>query len=337
MKTVNLCFLGFGNVARTLVALLEKKRATLRDQYAFDYRITGIASRRLGWMAAPDGLDVAAFMAGQPIPHVTPEPTDITGWLKAAQADVMFENTPSEPQTGQPATDYIRAALNAGVHTITANKGPTIHAYRELTELAAAKGKRFLFEASVMGGAPIFSLFRETLPALTIQRFKGILNSTTTFILTQMESGKSFDESVKEAQARGMTETDPSLDVDGWDAAVKVAALSTVLMGVPLKINDVQREGIRGLDAETVRSARAAGTPYKLVARLERTGSGVTATVRPEQVPVTEAMGNIVGSTLLAQFETDILPALTITTHKPNLETTAYDLMADLVTAVRPS
>ncbi len=142
------------------------------------------------------------------------------------------------------------------MHAITANKGPVVHAYRELTELAQAKGRKFYFESTVMDGAPIFSLFRSALPAAQLNSFRGILNSTTNLILGRMEDGETFEDAVKYCQEIGLAETDPSGDVDGWDAAIKVAALVTVLMGVPLKPQEVDRTGIRGITAEMVAEAK---------------------------------------------------------------------------------
>ncbi len=132
-------------------------------------------------------------------------------------------------------------ALEAGAHAISANKGPVVHAYRELTELAAAKGRRFLFESAVMDGVPIFSLFRETLPAIEIRGFRGVLNSTTNVVLEGMEAGMTFDESIRQAQQLGVAESDPSDDIEGVDAAVKVVALANVLMRADLKLDDVKQ------------------------------------------------------------------------------------------------
>src|SRR3989454_12184822 len=172
-----------------------------------------------------------------------------------------------------------------GAHVITANKGPVVPAYQDLRPLAASKHRRFLFESTVMDGAPIFSLF-DTLPAIHLRSFRGILNSTTNTILSGMEQGLSFEQSLKHAQEIGIAETDPTHDVEGWDATVKVAALVIVLMGVPIKLDAIERKGISGLNAEEVRTARAEGNPYKLVCRAQRDGAVVTASVRPEKVPL---------------------------------------------------
>ena len=119
------------------------------------------------------------------------QPASVRDWLAAARADVLFEATSLNVQTGQPAVDHIRAALEHGAHAITANKGPIVHAYRELRDLARARRKKFLFESTVMDGVPIFSLF-EQMPAIHLQGFHGILNSTTNVILSEMEQGLNF-------------------------------------------------------------------------------------------------------------------------------------------------
>jgi homoserine dehydrogenase len=218
---------------------------------------------------------------------------------------------------------------------VTANKGPVVYAYKALRDLAAARGRRFMFESTVMDGAPIFSLFRESLPAANLLRFRGILNSTTNFILTEMEAGRSFEEAVKQAQVIGIAETDPSADIDGWDAAVKVAALVTVLMDLPLKPADIQREGIRALTGEQVRAARLEGKPYKLVCCAEREGDQVRASICPEQVPLSDPLSAVSGTSSLVHFETDMLTGLTITEHDPSPETTAYGMLADFINAVK--
>jgi homoserine dehydrogenase len=142
----------------------------------------------------------------------------IDEWLARARPDVVFETTSLNPETGQPAIEYLRKSLQSGAHTITANKAPIVYAFDELNNLASAQNKRFMFEATVLDSAPVFSLFRETLPGVKLRAFSGAFNSTTNVILETMEAGRSFDEGVKTAQELGVAETDPSYDVDGWDS-----------------------------------------------------------------------------------------------------------------------
>jgi len=184
-----------------------------------------------------------------------------------------------------------------------------------------------------MDGVPIFSLF-DQMPAIHLQGFHGILNSTTNAILGEMEQGLTFDAALKKAQELGVAETDATHDIDGWDAVVKTAALITVLMGEPVRLHDVQREGIRDLTTEAVRNARRDGWPFKLVCRAQRTNTGVKASVVPEKVLSTSPMGKISGTSSYIHFETDIFPGLAITEENPGLYATAYGLLADFVRAV---
>jgi homoserine dehydrogenase len=339
IRTYNLCLLGFGNVNRTLLRLLQKKDRELRER-GIAWRITGVATRRKGWIADANGVDVEALLsdnfslqsrASAPAPH------DVRAWLRLAKADVLFEATSLSSRDGQPAIDHIRAALEMDAHAITANKGPIVYAFEELSSLAVSKGRRFLFESTVMDGVPIFALFRDHLPVVHLHGFRGILNSTTNVILTGMEDGLSFDESLARAQLIGVAETDPSNDIDGWDAAVKVAALVRVLMGVPIRLEEIQREGIGKLSAEAVRAARADGNPYKLVCRAQRTNQGLKASVRPVQVPLSDPLAWVAGTSSIVYFETDIFPGLAITENNPGLEATAYGMLADFVGAVSES
>jgi len=333
MKRYRLCFLGFGNVGRALARLLVAKSAELRDNYEIEWEIAGVATRRMGWRASERAIDVATLLAGN---DETPWQNGIGEWLDRAKPDVVFETTSLNPETGQPAIDYVRASLQAGAHTLTANKAPIVYAHDELNEIAIANGKRFLFESTVLDSAPVFSLFRETLPAVKIRGFSGVFNSTTNIVLETMEAGRSFAEGVKTAQELGVAETDPSHDVDGWDSVMKVCAIARVILKTPLAPGAVRREGIRSLDPAILQAARAEGRPYKLLTRaLVNADGSVTATVRPEQIASNDPLGNVRGTSLAIHFELDTIPGLTIVSHRPNLQSTAYGLLADFINAVK--
>ena len=251
----------------------------------------------------------------------------------------MFENSPVNHHTGQPAMDHVRAALELGMHVVTANKGTVVHGYRELTALAKSKGKKFLFESTALGGAPLFSVFRETFPLAELHSFKGILNATTNLILSRMENGEAFEEAVKYCQSIGIAETDPSADVDGWDAAIKVAALVTVLMDAPLKPQDVERKGIREITPGMIEQAKGSGKRYKLVCSAERLGDKVRARVAPQLVDSSSPLYGIMNSSSGVIFRTDVLPDYSITvTEREGMSggpiETAYGLFADFVNIV---
>ena len=332
MKRYKICFLGFGNVGRALARLLVAKSTELRDNYGIEWEITGVATRRMGWRASDGALDVSPLLAGS---DETPAESGINEWLARARPDVLFETTSLNPESGQPAIDYLKASLLHGAHTITANKAPIVYSYDELNEIAKAKDKRFLFESTVLDSAPVFSLFRETLPAVKIRGFSGVFNSTTNVILETMEAGRSFAEGVKAAQELGVAETDPSHDVDGWDSIMKICAIARVILRAPLLPKNVRREGIRSLDAAILQTARAEGKPYKLVSRAVVNADGsVTASVRPEQISFSDPLGGVRGTSLAVHFELDTIPGLTIISHRPNLQSTAYGLLADFINAV---
>jgi homoserine dehydrogenase len=342
MSHYKLALLGFGNVGRAFARLLIRKRPVMEAQYGITFQVTGIATGRHGAAINTEeidlerALDLLSRRASLDELSTLPHPTDSFDFIRRSGADVLFENTPVNYASGLPAVDHLRLALELGMHAITANKGPVVHAYRELTGLATSRWRKFYFESTVMDGAPIFSLYRETLPAAHLRSFRGVLNSTTNLILTRMESGQAFEQAVAYAQSIGVAETDPSGDIDGWDASVKVAALATVLMDVPLKPAEVERQGIRDITLQEIERARLQGKRWKLVCSAERQGGGVRARVAPEMVGIDSPMYGVDGTTSIVQFESDVLGLLSVIEANPGPDTTAYGLLADFINAVRP-
>ena len=340
----NLAFIGFGNVARALARLLIRKQDLLKSKYDVTFSLTGIATGRHGFAVNPNGLDIKQALglveSGKSItPLSTFQVNNSLEVIQHSSAHVMFENSPVNTQTGQPALDHIRIALELGMHAITANKGAVVYGYRELTALAKSKGEIFGFESTVLGGAPVFSVFRETFPLAELSSFKGILNATTNIILSRMENGESYEDAVKFCQSIGVAETDPTNDVDGWDAAIKVAALITVLMDTPFTPQQVNPTGIRGITPETVAKAKAEGKRYKLVCSAQKVGGQIKARVAPELLDSSSPLYGVMNSSTGVSFRTDILPDYSITISEREgmaggpIET-AYGLFADFVTAV---
>jgi homoserine dehydrogenase len=341
MTHQRLALLGFGNVGQALARLLQRKENLLAKQHGLSFSITGIATYNHGVAIDPQGIDIdhalQLIAQGSSLTQLSTqrEVSSSIDLIQSCNAQVLFENTPVNYIDGQPAVSYLRTALEHGMHVITANKGPVVHAYHELTKLAEKYERKFYFESAVMDGAPIFSLFRYSLPAIHLRAFYGILNSTTNLVLTRMEQGDSFETAVAYAQSIGLAETDPSGDIDGWDAAVKVAALSTVLMGIPLKPVEVQRTGIRHLTSRDIAHARKQGKRWKLVCSAKREADHIMATVAPQLVDSESPLYGINGTSSIVTFETDVLPQLSIVEGNPGPETTAYGLLADFINATR--
>ncbi len=342
MRQISLAMVGFGNVGQAFARLLLQKERELTEKFDLNFIVTGIITGRHGGAISSGGINLTRALEvigrGQSLDMLSeqPSPTRTTDFLFSSSAEVLIETSPVNHHTGQPAIDHIKAAIDKGMHAVTANKGPVVHAYRELTEMAARRGKRFLFESAVMDGAPIFSLFRGPLPAVELESFHGILNSCTNYILGLMAEGKTFDQAVDSARAIGITETDPSADVDGWDAAIKVAALVTVLTGIPLKPQQVDRTGIREITPEMIAEAKAAGERWKLVCTARRKGEQLLeASVRPQRVSPGSPLYAINGTSSYVEFKLDVLPGLGIVENNPGPDTTAYGLLADVLNALR--
>ena len=233
---MKIALIGYGNVGKTFVRLLESKRGV------FPFLVVGIHTARHGSAFNPKGLGVN--------PTFGSAAESVTEFLDRAQPDVMLEITTLSPESGEPAISHIRSAFSQKVHVITANKGPVAHAYAELRDEAIRSGVEFRFESTVMDGTPIFNQFRSNLPGIKVLGFTGVLNSTSKVVVAAMARGLTLEEGVKEAEAQGIAEADASFDLDGWDSAAKGAALANVLMDGHVKPQDVERLGIRGFSTE---------------------------------------------------------------------------------------
>lgn len=343
MRTISIILMGFGNVGQAMAHLLLNKQTELAAQYDLTIKVTGIATGSHGTAIDPQGIDlqkaIALKSAGESIATLSPQPAPAAGpdFIRACPANILLETSPVNTKTGQPAIDHLRTALDCDMHAITANKGPVVHAFETLSELARNRQKRFMFESTVMDGAPIFSLVRETLPAAQISGFVGILNSCTNLLLERMEHGESLEEAIEYAQSIGITETNPLNDVEGWDAAIKVAALSTVILEHPLTPQQVSRQGITGVTPMMLQEAQQAGERWKLVCRAgvkDGIKETFNASVAPERVKPDSPLFSVAGTSSYIQFFSDVLPGLGILESNPSPQTTAYGLLADLLIAV---
>jgi homoserine dehydrogenase len=325
IRTIRVAFLGFGTVGRALNALIARRREALGREYGIVCLVTGVASRRLGWLADGDGLD--------PFNAIGIRCSGIDEWLSLARPEVVFEAIPLEPYTGQPALDYLRTTLRNGVHVVSANKGPVVHGYRELTALASANHVRYRFESAVMDGAPVFSLVRDCLPLVEVSAVRGVFTSTATVVIEAIEQGLSLGDGVAQAQALGIAEADPSYDIDGWDSAMKLCAVANVLLHGDLRPSDVTRIGLRALTEIGIREAHRGGRPFRLVGEVTRDNGGrLTARVAPMHCRPDGPLGTITGATLVMHYESDAFPGgLTVTSRDPDPTTTAYGMLADLV------
>jgi homoserine dehydrogenase len=335
----DLALVGFGNVARRFVRLLEEQRDQL-SAHDLSCRVIAISTGRHGAAFNPSGLDALAAArlmeeggAFDRLPSAAARgnPNELAIHTLArspAPLRVMIETTTLDIRDGQPAIDHVRAALDCGCHVVTANKGPAAFAFHDLSNAARGRGLSFLFEGAVMDGIPIFNLVRETLPAVDIKGFRGVVNSTTNHILTALEDGQEFAPALAQMQADGIAEADPSLDVDGWDAAAKTAALANVFLDARITPHEVERSGLDPACAEWTREAKSRGARVRLIASAR---SGQRASVGLKELPADDLLAGLRGMSNALVLETGLLGDIAITQMHGGLTHTAYALLSDLL------
>jgi len=330
-------FIGFGNVARAFARMLKDNQQELQTQYGLSLKTKGIATANHGCITSLSGVDL---LEAAKCVEAGGQLTELRGAIRVADplevidhcsADILFETTPLNVIDGEPATSHIRRALTRGLHVVTANKGPIAFAYSELKSLADEHAVSLRFEGTVMDGAPVFNLVERCLPGARVLSFSGVLNSTTNLILTRMESGLRFDESLAEAQRQGIAEANADHDIDGWDAAVKATALANVLFNADLRPIDVDRQGIRGVTNTAVETAVRDSQALRLIARGVKSDSGVSLKVGLESVPRESALGSLRGTSNVLILETDLMGEIAVVEYDPGVNQTAYGLLSDLI------
>jgi homoserine dehydrogenase len=318
---LNIALIGYGGVGRTFACLLESKHAQ------FPFRIVGIHTAHHGTALAAHGLPLE--------PVFGPRAQSIDAFLDAARAEVVIELTPLNPETGEPAISHIRAAFARGQHVVTANKGPIAFAYRALSEEATRAGVLFRFESTVMDGTPVFNMVRQNLPGVKVIGFRGALNSTSKVVIEAMRAGRTMDEGIAAARKLGITETDASFDIDGWDSAAKTAALANVFMDAGVTPQDVDRRGVGKLTPDRVEQLARKRKTVCLVSRARTTTTGLRLRVRAEVVDESDILASVRGTSNLLLIETDLMGTIGTLSVSPGVAQTAYGVFSDLVDIAR--
>jgi len=272
---MHLLVLGFGHVGRSFSGLLPND-----FEASFFIRNGGIIR------APPERLQQAAKASARLDSvegFVAQNPMDA---VQNLDYDVLVDLSPTNLETAEPSSGYWRAAFERGKHVVTANKGPLAFRYAEMKALAEQNDAQLLFEATVAGGTPVFSLARHCLNGAQLERVEGIVNGTSNYILSQMEKGNPYESALKEAQEKGYAEADPRSDVGGFDALAKAVILANALFGQDARFKDHKPEGIESLTLDAVQSALKAGEHYKLIANVDRHDLGVSLRRLPSVHPL---------------------------------------------------
>jgi homoserine dehydrogenase len=347
VRVLRVGLVGFGHVGRRFAELLPGPYGRVLKAAGVRAVITGVATARHGRAIDARGLrprdclalverggSLAALHRGEPL-------ASTLDFVRRVPADVLIELTPLDPRRGEPAVSHVRAALGRSLHVVTANKGPVAFALRPLRALARRRGRLFLYESAVMDGAPVFNLVERCLPGVRVLGFRGTLNSTTGYVLSRVERGRSFRAALEEARALGIVEADARHDLDGWDAAVKGCALASALMGARVDPHRVRRRGIRGLSPAAVRRAAREGARIRLVVRGRRVDAAVRVDVSPERLSAGDPLAGS-GSDSALVLETDLMGEIALVEKGGTVDQTAYGVLADLLalaaaSTVRPT
>lgn len=339
---MKICMAGFGNVGVRFARLLLEKAGQLSEEFDCRAVVTGVCTRSRGTMINGRGLDLGALLImKEELGGFAPEHPDFVpecGALEMIErcgADVFIELSTLSIDDGEPASSYIRAALEKGMDVITANKGPEAWHYDELKSLASSLGRRYLFETAVLDGTPLFNMARHCLLGNKITAVRGILNTTTNFILGELEKGGCYDEAVAEAQRRQFAEADPSMDVDGWDGAAKICALANVLMDAKATPRDVKVKSLRGVTAGDIAEARKNGGRLKYICKAERDEDGtLSLSVEPAFVAFDDPACVVNGTSNIITISTDLAGDFSIIEKDPEILQTAYGVYSDLLTLI---
>ncbi len=334
---IRLAVVGLGNVGKRFLELVQRKHDLLQSRYDLDLVVTA-AGDTSGGADYFKALDISTIlelkangkgMAAYPT-HGRGE-RNMLELVRGAEADVLVENTLTNLKDGEPGLATMREALARKMHVVTANKGPLVTAYQELFALAKQNGVKILHSAAVAGGLPVVNLGRRDLGASDITKFEGIVNGTTNHILQAMTDGEAFDAALKHMQELGIAEADPTLDVDGWDAASKLVIVANACLHRPTKLSDVRVEGIRGVTPEYIAQAKANGQVIKLVARAARELGTWKLTVRPEALDATHPLVQVPGGYMGVLYETDINGQIFARIKEENPYPTAAAVLRDVI------
>ncbi len=325
-------------MGRRFLELIQLKRDAIRAARGLDLVLVGVADSS-GVAVCPHGLDAATLIAlkraGRGVaecPAAGLPGCTVREMVKTAGADIFLEASPANLRDGQPALGWIEAALARGMHVVLANKAPLVHAYPRLVSLAAGHGVQIRFDATVAGGLPVVNLGQRDLASARITRLEGLLNLTTSLILGRMaDAGLSYEQALAEAQAAGHAETDPSLDVEGWDAAVKLVILAQSVLGTPTSLGDVAVEGITSITRDMLVRATAQGTRIKLLALAELGEEGYRLSVGPAWLPVSHPLAQLGPEQMGVVFHTDVCGVVSASIVEATPMPTAFAMLRDLL------
>lgn len=329
-----IALIGFGQVGRGLARVLLQKQRELSARHGAAFRVTVICTGRNGNFFAPGGLPLEDLLASE---------RESATWqrfacrdscealISAQAARIWCDLGPTNLVHAEPALSQNRLILSQGCHLVAANKGPSVLAGPELIDTARLRNLGFYREATVMSGSPVFSTIDEALGHCGIVSFRGAINGTSNFILSQMEAGQSYESALDAAREQGFAEADPSLDIDGWDSTAKAVILGQHLFGISIPPGDIPRQGIRDFPMDQIQQARKEDRCIRLVSRGIFENDRLHLEVSPLALPLSDPLCMARGTTSALTLGTDLLGEVTITGPGAGSIQTAAGVLSDLL------
>lgn len=339
MRTTRLAIIGLGNVGRRLLELIQSKRELLRVRFDLELVVVGVADTT-GIALADEPLKIAellrlkrAHKGIEEYPGLGQPGATAQQLVQQCRADILVELSLTNLKHGEPGLNAIRNALKRKINVVTANKGPLVLAYQELIALARANGVQLLHSATVTGGLPTLNIGTRDLGTTIIEKFEGVVNGTTNYILSRMAQGQTYAQALKHAQEIGMAEADPSLDVDGWDAANKLVIIANAVLHRPTKLADLTVEGIRKVTHADLEAAAEHRETIKLIAAAERVGNDYRLSVKPTLLEKSHPLAKLGAGMMGVMYHTDINGTIFAAIEEDDPYPTAAAVLRDIVQA----
>jgi len=333
MKVVNIVLVGFGKVGKAFFRIACEKRDLCLQQYGLDIQFKAIFEES-GMLSSLNHLNIEDLLAN----NIDWRPgIRLDSVLEKERAGVLVECTPSNIKKGEPGLSHLHQALDRGWHVVTANKGPLVVDFPGLKRKAKEKHLALKFSGATAAALPTLDVALFSLAGAEITGIEGILNGTTNYILTRMEDGMDYREALREAQAKGIAESDPSLDVEGWDTASKILLIANEVLGTEFSMKDVKVEGITNISPHIVNQARKKGKSLKLLGKLTKIKDEFKIEVALSAIDDSNPLFGVDGANKGITFTTDTMDKVTVSGGKSDPRGAGASLLKDIINIYRSS
>jgi len=338
MHSLNLILMGLGNVGRAFARLVGEKNSLCRERYRLNLHLKAVLEKNGGFFSkrSLQPSEIGRLQASEMAEHPAWKPgLRLEEVLEKERTGVLVECTPTNLLTGEPGLSHITLALKNKWHVAAASKGALVLNFKGLRALAQKNGVSLKYSGAAAAALPTLDIGLFSLAGSEILGIEGILTGVTNYILTRMEEGLSFQEALKEAQAKGIAELDPSLDIEGLDSAAKILLVSNSVAGMNFSLKDIRREGIRNVMPEDIQKARKEGKALKLLARFDGQKDKPKAEVRLTAIENTHPLFYVSGTNKGITFFTDTMGPVTVTGGKSDPRGAAAALLKDIINISR--